>query len=187
MTKEFKRQLIHILLGVLYLSVIYFFEKEAAITILLLFFAVGSFISYSHKHLKPIVFLKEIIEIVERDKEAHIPGKAALSFTLGVLLATIVFYSFDKLIILGAVIALTFGDGFSTIIGKEVGKLKTPGNKTIEGTIGGIIAGTIALGLFFHIEIAFAAAIFAMLAEYIPINDNYTIPLVTGTILILLV
>ena len=187
MKTEKKRQLIHILLGGIYVIIAFFLPKELSFISFLVIFATGSFISYTHAHLTPVPFVKDIIEKVERKKETHIPGRAALSFTLGVILSTILFYSFDKLILVGAILALTFGDGFSTIIGKTFGKRKTTDGKTIEGTIGGIIAATIALSLFFNFEIALATAIFAMLAEYIPINDNYTIPIVTGIVLIFLV
>ena len=110
-----------------------------------------------------------------------------MSFTLGIILASIIFYPEEKLILIGAVTALTFGDGFSALIGKWIGKYKTFGGKTMEGTIGGIIAATLALMFFFSFEIALATAIFAMLAEYIPVNDNYVIPIVSGLVLVFLI
>jgi len=186
MKTEKKRQLIHILLGLLYASIVFFLPQDLSFILLLVIFATGSFISYTHAYLTPVPFIKDIIEKVERTKENHIPGRAALSFTLGIILSAIIFYSFDKLILLGAILTLTFGDGFSTIIGKAIGKRKTFDGKTMEGTIAGIIAATIALSFFFNLEIALATAIFGMLAEYIPINDNYAIPLVSGLVLIIL-
>jgi len=184
---ELKRQFIHILLGVFYIILLYFLPKEHSFAALLAIFGLGSFISYTHAHIKCLPFLEDIISRVQRNREKHIPGRAALSFTLGVILASIVFYPMQKLVLIGAIVALTFGDGFSALIGKWVGKRKTFGNKTMEGTIGGIVAATIALTFFFPFEIALAAAIFAMLAEYIPINDNYVIPIVSGLVLAFLI
>jgi len=187
MKTEKKRQLIHLLLGIAYITIVFFLPKEHSLIALLGIFAVGSLVSYTHAHVRPIPFLNNILAKVEREKETSIPGRAALSFTLGIILSAIIFYSFGKMVLLGAVIALTFGDGFSTIIGKSIGKRKTFDNKTLEGTIGGIIVAAIVLSLFFKPEVAIATAIFAMLAEYTPINDNYAIPLVSGLVLVFLI
>ena len=183
---EIKRQLVHLLLGIVYIILFLFLDQSTALVGLLLIFGLGSLISYTHAHVKPLPFLKDILEKVERNKEKHIPGRAALTFTLGIILASILFSQLDKLVIVGAIIAVTFGDGFSTLIGKWFGKMKTLGNRTMEGTLAGIGAATLVLLLFFPIEIALAVAIFAMLAEYLPINDSYTIPIVSGVVLALI-
>lgn len=184
---EIKRQIVHILLGILYIILFLFLDQELALVGLLLIFGLGSLISYIHAHVKPLPFLKDVLDRVERDKEKHIPGRAALSFTLGIILAAILFSQVDKLVIIGAIITVTFGDGFSTLIGKWFGKMKTLGDKTLEGTLAGIGAATLVLLLFFPIQVALAVAIFAMLAEYLPINDSYTIPIVTGVVLVFLI
>ncbi|MCR4336046.1 MAG: hypothetical protein NUV57_05955 [archaeon] len=183
MKTELKRQIIHILVGALYALIAYFLPKEQFFILLLAIFGTGSFLSYIQMKTNYFFFLQNLISTVERTREKHIPGRAALSFTLGILISSIVFYQFEKIILIGAIITLTFGDGFSAIIGNWIGKHKIFGNKTFEGTIGGIIAATIVLTFFFPIEIALPAAIFAMLAEYIPINDNYVIPIVSGLVL----
>jgi len=186
MKQETERQAIHFAIGTAYIIAIYLLPKETAIPLLLGIFAIGSFISYTHQKGIRLPLVKEIILLVEREKEMHLPGKGALSFTLGILLSSIIFYPFDKLVLIGAATALTFGDGISTLMGKRYGKTKTIGERTLEGTITGIIGATISLALFFPIEIALPTAIFAMLAEYLPVNDNYTIPLVAGAILLLI-
>ncbi len=187
MNNELKRQILHILLGLFYIIIFYTLTQEHAIVALILIFGAGSFLSYTHAHIQPLPFIKEIIKKVERGHETNVPGKAALGFTLGILLTAIIFSQEDKLITIGSITALTFGDGFATIIGKSLGKIRVVEGKTMEGTIGGIIAATIALSAFFPPEESLATAIFAMLAEYIPINDNYIIPLVSGGILFLLI
>jgi len=187
MKTEIKRQIIHILLGVLYLAILNYFPKEQSLIAILFIFSIGSFISFSHRHLKPLPFVKDVIHLVQREREKEIPGRAALSFTLGVLMAIIVFYPFNPLVAIGAVCVLTFGDGFSTLVGKLFGKRKIFDGKTLEGTIGGIIASTASLYYFFPFEIALATSLIAMIAEYLPINDNYTIPIAAGLILLVLV
>jgi len=53
--------------------------------------------------------------------------------------------------------------------------------KTIEGTIAGTAISTIMLSTIMpSIQIALAASIIGMLAEYLPIDDNFTIPIATG-------
>lgn len=187
MKVELKRQLIHILLGILYIILFVFLDQTTALFALIIIFGLGSFFSFTHAHIRPLPFLQDMLAKVQREREKRIPGRGALSFTLGIILASILFSQLDKLVTIGAIIAVTFGDGFSTIIGKGFGKFKSIGNKTWEGTIGGVIAAWIVLMAFFSLETALAAAIFAMLAEYIPINDSYTIPIVTGIILAILV
>ena len=83
--------------------------------------------------------------------------------------------------------ALTFGDGFSTIVGRAAGKKTIVEGRTLEGTLAGIAAAFLSLLVFFPPETALAAALFGMLAEYLPVNDNFSIPLASGAVLALLV
>jgi len=117
---------------------------------------------------------------------ANIPGKGALIFTFGLLLTNIVFYPFGKTVLIGAILTVTFGDGLSTLVGKLFGKRQIMKNRTLEGTLAGMIAAAIALSFIVPIHIAIITAIVGLLAEYIPLNDNYTIPIAAGFCLALL-
>jgi dolichol kinase len=85
---------------------------------------------------------------------------------------------------------LTLGDGTAKIIGKTFGKTYYPYNKAkkLEGTLAGIIASTIGCLLFISPFKAVMISIVSMMIESIPlpINDNILIPLIAGSLLIIL-
>ena len=180
MKKETYRQAIHFFAGnaILCLAIIFGTQFALAITVIamILGFAFSQQLLKKAKH--PV---KEIVELVERDNESHLPGKAAFMLLFGIALTLFLFP--DKTIAAAAIIALTYGDSASTIIGKKFGKTKTDANRTVEGSIAGIAATFFFLMLFLKPNIAMTTAIIAMLAEYLPVDDNLSIPLVTATAL----
>ncbi len=187
MGNELKRQGMHLLLGVFYIIILFFLVKPEGLLVIAAILAFGLIVSATHAHLKPSKFLGKMLEHFERSGEENLPGKGALLFTAGALLSALVFYPFSGMVAVGAVTALTFGDGFSTIIGRAVGKTRIVEGRTLEGTLAGIAAASLALAVFFPPETALAAALFGMLAEYLPVNDNFSIPLASGAVLALLV
>ncbi len=186
MKQEYARQAIHLMLGAIYFCILFFLGTEQGIAALIIIFGLGSLASYLIARKKRIPFAKNILEMAERENESHLPGKAGLAFTLGVLITAIIFLPVNRMAAFGGIITLTLGDALSTIIGMKFGKTKTAHNKTLEGTMAGTIAATLGLAVLFPLPIALAAAITGMLAEYLPINDNYTIPLASAAALALL-
>ncbi len=187
MKHEYARQAIHVMLGTIYFALLFFLDTQHGIIAMALVFGFGSLASYLIARKKRIPFTKNILEMVERENESHLPGKAGLAFTLGILITTIIFLPVNRMAALGGIITLTLGDALSTIIGMKFGKTKIVHGKTLEGTIAGTLAATLGLAVLFPLPIALAAAITGMLAEYLPINDNYTIPLASATALALLI
>ena len=183
MKNEFARQAIHIAGGIIYAALFLALPLQSAIAVIAIIFTVGVLVSDAHRKRIEIPIIKEILSGTQREDEKQIPGKAALEFTLGVLITSIIFFGFGGKIIAGAILVLGIGDGASTLAGKAFGKTKIFGNKTLEGTIGGIIPAALALLPLFPPQAAITAAIIGMLAEYLPINDNYSIPIAAATIL----
>lgn len=183
--KEFARQLMHLGLGVFYLAILILLPKDAAFASITGLFFLGFIIAVVHNHLTPLPLLKEIISEVEREKEKHFSGIAALNFTLGVIIALTILFNEPRQVLTGAIIVLTFGDSLSAMVGLGIGRIKFLG-KSIEGTVAGIAASSLLLMLMFNPAAAIAAATIGMLMEYLPINDNYTIPLAAGAALALL-
>jgi glycerol-3-phosphate acyltransferase PlsY len=110
-------------------------------------------------------------------------------FTLGVFLTTL-FY--EPPVAKASLIFLVFGDVSATFFGQKFGGIKI-GRKTLEGSIAfvaaGIAAGTILSMLhrlpFGVIAIgAFAGALVELFSS--ALNDNLTIPVVTGGVMTLL-
>jgi dolichol kinase len=108
-------------------------------------------------------------------------------FALGILLSLTLY---PPQIGFAAIAMLTLGDGTAKIIGKTFGKTYYPYNKAkkLEGTLAGIIASTIGCLLFISPFKAVMISIVSMMIESIPlpINDNILIPLIAGSLLIIL-
>jgi acyl phosphate:glycerol-3-phosphate acyltransferase len=106
-------------------------------------------------------------------------------YALGILCAA-AFY--DAPIAVYAVSFLAIGDVSATTIGERWGTIKISGVKSLQGTLAFIAAATIAgLVINFYIfpvgaGIVVAGALTAAAVELIPvnINDNLTIPLISG-------
>ena len=89
-----------------------------------------------------------------------------------------------------AITVLTLGDGGAHIFGMKFGKTPLIFNKgkNVEGTIFGLIFAFLGAMIFVDPLRALIAAAVGMIVEGLPspINDNLTMPLVTGLILILI-
>jgi dolichol kinase len=89
---------------------------------------------------------------------------------------------------------LAVGDPIASAVGVKWGRIKLPGGKSLEGSLAlaavCAIAGTLLLTLRFGLSpvaavaVATVAAVAAAVAEWCPINskmdDNFTVPIVTG-------
>lgn len=186
MANEFSRQLIHLLTALLFALLAWFAGLKFALALAVLALMAGIIVSvFAWKFLEKHP-LKDLVRKVERRHERHLPGKAALMLLLAIVIVLILFYRMPLEVSTGALLVLAFGDSFSTIIGKHFGKIKIAGKKTLEGTIAGIIASFIPLLFIVAPLQAFAAALAGMLAELLPIDDNFTVPVAAGIVLMLL-
>lgn len=119
--------------------------------------------------------------------EIHEFVTTPIFFATGIMLALILF---PNPINYASIAIFTLGDGTATLFGRKLGKTVFPLNKgkRIEGTVFGFIFAFLGALLFVsHLEALIGAAV-GMLAEALPtpINDNLTIPLTAGLLLILL-
>ena len=177
MLAEVKRQTIHMLLGSFIIAVLLLMEFKYAATFIFLFTALGLTLALLLKERKiKSKLLMEIIGALQRKNEVIIHGEPAIWFLLGVCITTLLFP--DKIVLIVGLLVLTFGDAFSTIFGSAFGKIKLRENRTLEGSLAGIIAATLSLFYILGLPLhqAFIVAAIGMLAEYVPLNDNVTIP-----------
>lgn len=82
-----------------------------------------------------------------------------------------------------AIAAVTLGDGSAAIVGRLYGRIKIPYlNKTIEGTVTGLVCAFAGSLVFVSPVTALVAAGVGMLVELVPwrISDNLTVPLLAG-------
>ena len=112
---------------------------------------------------------------------------APIFYAFGIILPLIIFppqFAYTSIAI------LTLGDGAASLFGKKFGKTPYPFNKAknLEGSIFGFILAFSGAIFFIDPTRAFIAAMTGMLAECLPmpLNDNLTIPLTAGSILIML-
>ncbi|MFQ5759250.1 MAG: diacylglycerol/polyprenol kinase family protein, partial [Candidatus Bathyarchaeia archaeon] len=89
-----------------------------------------------------------------------------------------------------SVAVLTLGDGFATIFGRKIGRTVFPFNKgkMMEGSIFGFLFAFMGAMLFVSPVKALIAAATGMIIECLPlpVNDNLTIPIISGLALTLL-
>ncbi|HIH33685.1 MAG TPA: hypothetical protein HA282_02355 [Nanoarchaeota archaeon] len=187
---EIKRQLVHVLLGLLVL-ISALKDRESTLWFLLVLILIGVLLSLLQLKFR-FALVESLLRKFEREKyRKRFPFKGALFFLTGCLLVLKIF-SFD--IALASIAILTFSDSVSHVIGLY-GKRKNPLNttKNIEGAFAGFVAGTIAGAFFVPFALALFASLASMFAEALSfklqeedVDDNVIIPLVAGTVIFLL-
>ncbi|HIH17094.1 MAG TPA: hypothetical protein HA252_06845 [Candidatus Diapherotrites archaeon] len=184
MKLEVERQLFHLVMGTAFVLVVHFFGVQETLYFSLALLALGTGVAWLLGKGVRLPFVYDALRLAEREHEKGIPGFGAFKFVSAVSLLTLLFQS--ERVVLGALLVLAYGDSFSTWVGKNFGRIKTAGNRTLEGTVAGVVSSFLILGLFFEPFTAFATALAGMLAEYLPVDDNYSIPLVSAAALTLL-
>ena len=103
--------------------------------------------------------------------------------------STLTISIFPKEIAVISLVYMSLGDATAGLVGKNFGKTKFY-NKTIEGSIAGLIVCLLS-GYFVHLTlplvVVFSGAFAAMFIELMPISidDNLSIPLFGGTIMVI--
>ena len=189
--RELHRKLFHLIMGVVTVALIYY-EILSAFAIFLIII-VGILLSFLTKRVRlPIISL--FVDHFERDtQKSSFPGRGAIFFFVGALLALKLF---DKNIALASIMVLTLGDSISHMVGAQYGKMRNifngDSNKLLEGTLAGTIVGFLGALIFVPVPEAFLGCLAAMIAEVMKIDfndktidDNMIIPLVAGTVMLL--
>ncbi len=187
---ELKRQLVHILLGIIIVVLLYYNIINALILFLcLIFFFI---ISFLQKKKYKIIFFSYLLEKLERKYEKKkIRAEGFIFYLLGSSLAV---FLFQKNIALASITILALGDSISRLIG-PFGYVKHPFNnkKFLEGAIVGAIISAMVAMLFVPLILALPASIVSMLIEStdikikkIKLDDNLLIPLVAGAVMFLI-
>ncbi|MBU2638103.1 MAG: SEC59/DGK1/VTE5 family protein [Nanoarchaeota archaeon] len=179
---ELRRQAFHICLGlaIILLSKYQILSARGLFIILI----VGILLSMVSSRYK-LPGIKWFLKNFER-RDIPYPGQGAIYFVLG---SFAVLGLFPQNIAYAAIMILALGDSLATIAGKYFGKHKM-GDKTVEGTIVGVIAGFIGAVFFVSASAAFLGSFVAMLAEALEIrlfgkviNDNILVPIVSAFIM----
>jgi dolichol kinase len=156
------------------------------ITVILLLTGVLGYIKMENLRLAgirvPLVSSLTDMASRSRDRGRFVLGPVTLG--LGALLALILYPSPAAAI---AVYALAFGDGFASLAGKLLGRIRPAflRGKSLEGCAACFFAVLIAARMVSHdYRIALAAAFTAMLTEALPLEDydNLVLPLAVGLV-----
>jgi len=181
---EIKRKLIHLLLGIIIVTLLFLdIINKIHIFFLIIIAIIVSFLSKKYK--MPIV--QHIIQNIERDENLKkFPGKGIIFYFIGVFLV-LTFFPLD--IAMAAILVLAFADSVGHLFGIKFGKIKHPfvSTKFIEGWVAGLIAGFVGAFIIVPWPQALAASFFAMLVEGVEIkigleeiDDNLIIPLIAA-------
>ncbi|MBU1112128.1 MAG: diacylglycerol/polyprenol kinase family protein [archaeon] len=190
--QELRRQLFHAFVG-LVIVFLFYYNIIGSWTIFILL-VLGIITSLTLKKIR-IPVIVDFLELFQREDEKNkLPGKGAIFFFTGVLLAMKLF---DEDIALAAILILSLGDSVSHIVGHNYGKIKNfingENKKLMEGTFAGIIVAFLGALFFVSPLEAILASSIAMLAELAElklaekvIDDNLLIPLVAGTVIVVM-
>ena len=187
MARELRRKSIH-LLG-LVVPILYFFTSRDLAII-----GVGGLVTLAlvAELLKGVVpafraiFLR-IFSPILRSQEQKGGLTGATYFLIGSFLCILFF---DKTLAIVCLCFLTLGDLCAALIGKQWGRIKLFTRKSLEGSLACFVVCTAAALLIgLHPVVAIAGALVATLIELVPtgIDDNVTIPLISGLAMHLLI
>lgn len=185
MRKEIQRKAIHFLIGNAAIASTLVFGTQSTLLGCAIILLAGLMLSRHLQKGNRHPMLDPILRAVERKHEERLPGKAAILFFFGAIITLFLFK--NPLVSAGALIVLTYGDAAASLIGKSEGRYKLTVGRTLEGTFGGIAVAFLALLPLFSVKTALIAAAVGMLAEFLPIDDNLSIPIATGIVLSFLI
>jgi dolichol kinase len=164
----------------------HYVSKETALTILIPIFACYIFCDvfrHFHKGFRRI-FDRIITSRFLREQEKH--GLIGSSyFVLGALLSIVLF---PKPVAIASLYILIICDATAGIVGSTWGRVRIFG-KTLEGSLAFFVSGMIFVGFAMQDNLLWGtlAVVGGALVELIPtgLDDNFTIPLVAGGILVI--
>ena len=135
-----------------------------------------TFSHYFFHYLKPL--------LRSHEQKGAITG--ATYYITGVFLCIIIF---DKPVAIACIFFIILGDTAAALVGKRWGRTKLIGNKSLEGSAACFIVCLLITLFWINPIVGIAGAFFATLTELLPlrIDDNLTVPLISGAIMQLMI
>lgn len=195
---EVERQLIHLFTGI---TLILLMREAGDMALPLLLFLLAVYVTTSVAIiLDKLPFrLSTFLCKWGRPSKQNIPLKGTILLLCGIILSLLLF---PEEIVYASIAVVAFGDSVATAVGVLAGRHKLPysGEKTVEGTLSGIVAAFLASLLFVTPIQAFIGAAGGMLLESVIglqtirelnlqiifklfFNDNFLIPLFSGLLM----
>ena len=187
MARELRRKSIH-LLGLVFPILYVFTTRDTAIIAVgaLLAIVLGSELLKAFVPAFQAIFMR-IFSPILRAQEQRGGLTGATYYLIGSFLCVLLF---DKTLAIVCLCFLTLGDLFAALIGKQWGRIKLFSRKSLEGSLACFIVCTaVALLIGLHPVVAIVGALVATLIELLPtgVDDNVTIPLISGLAMHLLI
>ncbi|MFA5357568.1 MAG: hypothetical protein WC308_01460 [archaeon] len=186
MKKELQRKFFHIVFGFLFIFLILIFGAQISFYIVLTIFFLGLIIILLMRLGHRLHLFEKIIRAVEREEEKHLPGKAALLFFVAAIILLYFFMNEPK-IILAALSVEIFADTAAALGGQKFGKIRLlkGRKKTVEGSAFCFAVTFLCIAFFFpptasNVLMILLASFLTTASEYLPLDDNITIPLVAA-------
>lgn len=195
---EVQRQLIHLLTG----TTLIFLIRTAgslALTFLLLLLAFYMLMSAVIVMNKFPLSLSSFLCRWGRPSKRNIPFTGTIMLLCGIILS---FILYSEEIVYASIAIVAFGDSIATAVGVLIGNHKLPYSKkkTVEGTVSGIIAASLASSFFVTPVQALVGSVGGMLLESVVdlqtireldsqtiitffLNDNFLIPVFSGLLM----
>ncbi len=164
-----------------------FISVPLAVSLICLVIALYSISELGRVQGKSMPVISQITRIAASQSELCEFTVAPIYFAVGITLTLVLF---PTPVNSAAIAIFALGDSTASLIGGTLTNkpLLLNKTKTLEGSISVFLFGFLAGALFVAPWLAFVGAATAMMVEYLPspINDNLSIPLVTGFVLMLL-
>ena len=186
---EFSRKCLHLFSSIIPLSYLWIFKEKSLLLVLLGILSIISILIelFRFKIERINIFFKKFFNFMLRKNELKGSITGATWLIIGNL---VTIYLYPIYIAVPALLFLSIGDSFAALFGKKFPKFKI-GHKSIIGTLSGIFSSLTVVLLInqtLPTYVLVFGAVAAMIVELIPIplNDNFTIPILSGLIMIII-
>ncbi|MCX6800666.1 MAG: SEC59/DGK1/VTE5 family protein [Candidatus Diapherotrites archaeon] len=186
MKKELQRKFFHIVFGLFFIFLILAFGTEMSLYIITALFLFGLLIAIALRLGHRFHLFEKIISMVEREHEKHLPGKGALLFFAAAIIL-LYFFRNEPRIVIAALSVEVFADTAAALGGQKFGRIRLlkDRKKTVEGSIICFVVTFICIAFFFpptasNALMILLASFLTTASEYLPLDDNITIPLVAA-------
>ena len=182
MLSELLRKSIH--LSGLILPVIYFFLDKPTMLILV---GVATGIAITIELMKWLSprFGDFFFQIFAPMLRIHERRGAMTGATYYVISTFLCILFFTKTLAIVCIFFMVLGDLVAALVGKKWGRIKLIGTKSLEGSAACFVVCTVIALVKLHPVIAIVGALVATIVEMlpVPIDDNLTVPLVSGAVM----
>lgn len=184
LTWEFFRKMFHLVGGLLivvgYTLLLNYFSDRVAIlamTAILLLLLELEYIRLEHR--------PKIVSIIDNIFRSHEKDNIS-SAAFMVISCIICFSAFGYWVAFVALFMTVFGDFFAALVGRAFGKTKIVNNKTVAGTLAGLLAN-LTVGILILPNFVLLVTAMAFVATFVELitnklEDNLTVPLFAGFI-----